>query len=93
MARSYRVDIKTRCTLSYNDKAYPVRLENISADGALVTILSGRLDKMEANGLCNLMLGNSSDPLTSKNSCKVTRFDVDTQRVGVQFLEPLEDNQ
>jgi len=92
MARAFRIDIKTQCVLNYADKEYPVRLENLSADGALVTLLAGKLPNLEANELCSLVLGNHFDSRAPKNSCKVVRFDPDNQKVGVEFLNAIEDS-
>jgi|ERR1039457_646250 hypothetical protein len=91
MVRARRVNINTRCTLICGDIDHPVILKNLSNEGALVTLLSGKLAEREINGLCNLILGNSSNLLTPKNACKIIRFDVDEQEIAVQFLEPVED--
>ena len=93
MVRAYRANVNSRCILVYGGKQYPVTLENISSDGALLTIESVKLPKLKTNEICNVMLRNNPDLRSSKNTCRIVRFDVHRKHtVAVQFLEPLENS-
>ena len=92
MVRAYRVSAKFRCILVHNGKKYPVTLENISSDGALLTLESVRLPKLRPNVICNVMLCDKPDLSSHKNTCRIARFDFqDRKKLAVQFLDPLED--
>jgi hypothetical protein len=86
MARAHRVHCKTRCVLDYKGSQYSVVLENISINGALITLDRSMDVHPAVNESFCLVLCNNPALCPHKYPCRVVRYSDDVT-VGIEFLD------
>jgi hypothetical protein len=86
MARAHRVRCDTKCLLDYKGSQYPIVLENISLNGALITLDRSMMFHPNINESCSLMLCNNPKLCPSRHPCRIVRYS-DDEKVGIQFLD------
>jgi len=87
MARAHRVHCQTRCVLDYKGSQYTVVLENISINGALITLDRNMMVHPEINESFSLVLCNNPALCPPKYPCRVVRYSDDDVTVGIEFLD------
>jgi hypothetical protein len=81
-----RISCGSQCIIDYDGNQYHVVLENISIDGALLSLVRSNLTNLDTNEICSLMLCDNPDLCPPKYPCRVVRFATGKDRIGVQFL-------
>jgi hypothetical protein len=80
-----RVDCFSKCLLLHKNSQYPGVLENISVDGALVTMTNSLPNVIQLGDTCGLLFCSDQEFSPNEYNSKVVR--ISSPYVGLQFIK------